>query len=768
MPDDLVSIVIPAYNPTTYLLEAIASASAQTHRNVEIVLVNDGTDKRESLAILEKAARLVGVYKEQPNRGPAAARNTGFGATHGEYVVPLDADDLLDPAYVTECLAELRDSDAAFAYTDFRVFGTRTYQERPGEYNMYRLLDRNYLTYAALIRKHDWESSGGYDESLKCVGYEDWEFWLRLGARDRFGRYAPKSLFRYRKHGASLYDSALARHQDVVAYIRNRHPELYEYENRARVKARWSPAVSIIALEPPGNQTILDVQVIAPGELPLAPVVLTAIHGPPDGQLAPEAAELAALATWSGGAARKPSQTAARNRLHRHLLNAELLSIESWSQHPVRSFSRLIPLRVKERVNRGAGRPVFDLSFYLQFQPNSVLLGNSVIQPLRYYPKPMGGRKRAALITPHLGPGGAESVLDDIASGLRSKHFEMLLFATRSRDDRWLPKWQARVEHTYDLAQIVPPERMVGALCSMISNWRCDYLIVQNSLYGYAALPHIKKLLPEIKIVDVIHSVDDAWDQIASTAGVASHIDLRVAMSVPVRNRLLALGVPPEKILHVRNGVDLERFSPTAPPTTSSTKNILFAARLDPVKRALLVVDIAAKLSELRPQGDFRFTIAGDGPEKERFKRRVRKLALDAAFDFRGHVANLAPLYAAADVVILPSRSEGMPLVIIEALASARPVVASRVGSIPEILDSSCGILIDQPDPAAFAGAIHLLLDQPALREKMGAAGRRKMEASYDIRKTRETLAGLFDQGSSFDQGSGVSVSSTSRSTAIE
>jgi glycosyltransferase involved in cell wall biosynthesis len=164
----------------------------------------------------------------------------------------------------------------------------------------------------------------------------------------------------------------------------------------------------------------------------------------------------------------------------------------------------------------------------------------------------------------------------------------------------------------------------------------------------------------------------------------------------------------------------------------------------------------------LRPQRDFRFTIAGDGSEKEPFQRRVRKLGLEAVFDFRGHVADLTPLYSAADLVILPSRSEGVPLVVLEALASARPVVASKVGSIPEVLDPSCGILIAQPAAIEFARAIHSLLDHPGLRERMGAAGRKKMEVRHDIRKTREALASIFDQGAS------VSVSSTSRSTAIE
>ena len=757
MPDDLVSIVIPAYNPASYLLEAIASASAQTHPRVEIILVNDGSNQPESMAILEQAARLTGVYIEQPNAGLGAARNAGFRAARGEYVVPLDADDLIDPTYVTECLAALRDSDAAFAYTDFQVFGTQSFLERPGEYNLYRLLDRNFLTYAALIRKQDWEQSGGYDESLKCLGYEDWEFWLRLGGGNRFGRYIPKALFRYRKHGESLYDFALARHRQFVAYIQGLHPELYAYENRARVKARWSPAVSIIALEPPGNQTIEDIQVIRPGEAPLAQAVLTAMDGP----LEPQAAEMAALAQWSGVAPQQPSQTAARNSLHRHLLNAGLLSLRSWTHHPLRSFARLIPLRAKERINRTAGRKVFDLAFYLQFQPNSVMFGDLLLAPLIYYPKPAPGRKRVALVTTQLGPGGAETVLHDIASTLCSSQFEVLLLATQSRDDRWLGKWRATVDHVYDLAPVVAPERMSAAGYSMVANWRCDYLLLQNSLYGYAALGHIKQALPSIRIIDLNHYVDEGWDQIASTAEAAPYIDCRVALAESVRDRLLAMGTSASKILLVPNGVDLERFRAT-PPNAASTKTILFAARLDPRKRPLLLADIARELSGLRPQRDFRFVIAGDGPEKEPFERRVHKLGLDAVFDFRGQVEDLPPLLAACDIVILPSRSEGVPLVILEALASGRPVVASQVGAIPEVLDASCGVLIGKPDAAEFARALHTLLEQPELRQKMGAAGRRKMEANHDIRRTRAALGSLFDQGSS------ASVASTSRSTAME
>ncbi|HEX5230455.1 MAG TPA: glycosyltransferase family 4 protein, partial [Bryobacteraceae bacterium] len=300
-------------------------------------------------------------------------------------------------------------------------------------------------------------------------------------------------------------------------------------------------------------------------------------------------------------------------------------------------------------------------------------------------------------------------------------------------------------------------------LCSAIVNWRCDYLILQNSLYGYAALPHIKKLLPSIQIIDVSHYIDEGWDQIAATAEVASCIDRRVALAESVRDRLVAMGTPESKIVLVRNGIDLERFRPSTVDAARSVKQVLFAARLTPRKQPLLLTDVARELCTLRPQRDFRFVIAGDGPEEARLRDRIHKLGLDDFFDLRGQVDDMAPLLAACDLLIVPSRSEGVPLVILESLASARPVVASCVGSIPEVLDSSCGILIENIDAAGeFTRAIDTLLNDPALRGRLGAAGRAKVEASHDIRQTRAAFADLLGYGSS------VSVSATKRSTAIE
>ena len=151
---NLVSIVVPCYNPGAYLLDAIASARKQTHPDIEIILVDDGSDQLVSRQILEQAGPKADLYLEQSNRGLPSARNAGFRAARGAYVVPLDQDDLIQPDYVAECLAALASTpEAAFAYTACRVFGTRNHVEPLEEYNLYRLIERNFLTYAALSPK---------------------------------------------------------------------------------------------------------------------------------------------------------------------------------------------------------------------------------------------------------------------------------------------------------------------------------------------------------------------------------------------------------------------------------------------------------------------------------------------------------------------------------------------------------------------------------------------------------------------------------------
>ena len=778
---DLVSVVIPCFNPQAWLLEAVASIRAQTHQPIELILVNDGSNNEEALTFLDQAAAQADVYLEQPNRGLPAARNAGFRAAKGLFVLPLDSDDVLDRRYVAACMAAAgTSSDSAFVYADCRVFGERNYVERYEEYNLYTLLDRNVLPYAALIRKEAWLAVAGYDEQMR-LGCEDWEFWLRLGANGRYGTHIAKTLFHYRKHGPSLFDVARRHECEIREYIRAKHPDLYNYESRARIKATWQPAACMVG---PVRAAILDCdtagtgsprEILRQSRAPAFAISTASSH--------PSAAELAALAVWGGNhcvqlqdgslaASREvlehcqslaelspdtpppepgnsPSSPGRFSHtlgtLHRHLFNAGLLSPRAWLKHPLQSVIRLIPLRIKEEFNRLAGHPIFDLSFYLQFQPATILLDNKLNAPLSYFP-PLDSRRRVALITPHLGSGGAEKVLFDIACALDTARFEVFLIATQTSDSRWRDQWTQKAGHVYDLAALVPAERVPGALYSIVRNWRLDTLLIQNTLQAYSVIRQLKTDLPSIRIMDLVHSVDEKWDVVSATGAIAGLIDTRIVISEAARARLRRFGSPEAGIRLIRNGIDLTRFPPLVRPP-ESRRLILFAGRLDPVKRPHLLIDIAVALKKRRGGADFRVIVAGDGPEGSRLREQARKAGVAESFDFLGHVPDIAPLLAEADLLVLPSRTEGIPIVVLEAFAAGKPVVVSDAGAVHEVVDSGTGFLISNGpgESEAFAEAIHTLLESQELRQAMGLKARRKVENEYSLDAFRRAYRELFD-----------------------
>jgi glycosyltransferase involved in cell wall biosynthesis/GT2 family glycosyltransferase len=779
----LVSIVIPCYNPREWLREAVASARAQTHTEIEIIVVDDGSQAPGSKEILHSLAPEVARIITQPNRGVSAARNTGFRAAAGDYVVPLDSDDRLAPDFVRECLNALNGRpEAAFAYTDYRVFGRAHYIENVGPYNLFRLLSENTLGYAGLLRKSAWEEAGGYDESMP--GYEDWELWLRLGARGYFGCYVNRVLHYYRKHGRSLLDAARERHDELVARIHASHPELYSPEAYAAIKARWEPAVCIVAPRAPAAQTITDYEVVSPGDARrVTETAKASVFLLPREAVHSNSAELAALAVWSGHEcvelpdgslaasrdalsqyistdqvrARRRSRIAPRaairsqfagsplDTMFRHLANAGLLSWEAWRRRPLQSLTRMIPLRVKEQVNQMAGRGVFDLSFYLQFQPRAVLLNGSPVSPIEYLPA-AAVRRRVALVTPHLGAGGAESVLLEVAAACDRSRHEISVIATHSRDNRWMSRWRECSDHIYDLGSLVPPERVAAALYCIAVNWRFDFVLIQNSLPAYSMVAELKRALPAARLINLIHaSSEDGWDLVSTTAAAVPYFDAQVAISETVRRRLLESGVPKHQVHLIPNGVDLERFA-AAPVRTEKPARILFAARLDAVKRPSLLADIAVALARRRNSRDFVFVVAGDGPERAPLAARVKQLRVRDAFEFLGHVDDMAPLFAGSDLLVLTSANEGVPLVVLEAMASARPVIASDAGAIHEVLGERTGVLVPRTadEVERFAEAIDDLLNAPDKRLCLGRHARQHVENTFDRRRALAAYRELF------------------------
>jgi glycogen(starch) synthase len=170
----------------------------------------------------------------------------------------------------------------------------------------------------------------------------------------------------------------------------------------------------------------------------------------------------------------------------------------------------------------------------------------------------------------------------------------------------------------------------------------------------------------------------------------------------------------------VYSGVDAPAAPP--PPAPRDPPHLLCLGRL--IHKKGFDVALAALPALLRRWPETRLTIAGDGPERAALQTRAAELALGSRVVFRGWVApdEVSQLLSSATVVLLPSRCDGLPTVALQAAAAGRPVVATRCGGIPEVVQhTGTGVLADL-DGDAFAAAIASLLDQPAAAARMGRA----------------------------------------------
>jgi len=322
-----------------------------------------------------------------------------------------------------------------------------------------------------------------------------------------------------------------------------------------------------------------------------------------------------------------------------------------------------------------------------------------------------------------------------VVSGLRERGHDCLLLDWHADSDR---AW-----HT----SVAPASRFVdGAVRTFLAGRRIARrhsvdVVVSKTRKTYlpglavaraAGVPHIVHVgsLPESTGSGVV----DRADMASFRARLRAPHDARLVVCEAIRESLVADGADPRTIYDVRNAVDADRFTPERAPTypdkltraceaTEGTTRVGFVGGLHDYKG---VFDMAAALDRL---DDVSLLIAGDGPARDRLASETDdRCRLLGAVPYE----SIPAVYDAIDVFILPSHTEGLPRVVLEAQASAIPVVATRVGGVPEVVtDGETGLLCPPRQPAALATAIDRLADEPALRAALGTAGRRAVGETF-------------------------------------
>lgn len=226
------SVIVPCYNSGVYLMDALDSISNSknlSRYSYEIIIVDDGSTSAQTLELLSTLSQRGYTIIRQNNAGPGAARNAGMKVACGDFLLFLDSDNKVKPEFVDVGIQTVKDRQVDMVYGKPVFFGeTSKARFQTGTFNLKDILRGNYIDTCSIIKRSVWDETGGFDESPIVIGYEDWEFWIRLGSKGYKIHFIDQELFDYRvtKDSLILSKNDLENRQVVLRYIYTKHLDL--------------------------------------------------------------------------------------------------------------------------------------------------------------------------------------------------------------------------------------------------------------------------------------------------------------------------------------------------------------------------------------------------------------------------------------------------------------------------------------------------------------------------------------------------------------
>lgn len=221
--ETLASVVIPLYNKQKYVGECIESVLAQTYKNFECIVVDDqSTDN--SLAVARAYEPSIKVLSIS-NHGSCGARNAGILNSQGEVILPLDADDWIDPEYLSKTVPRMTEG-IGIVSTDMQRFGLNNDLLPAKIKTAFEALEYNEITCCSLVCREAFLQTGGY--SSKVEGYEDWDLWVAILKRGWKMVVVNEPLFHYRvAENGMNYEGDLKR-EKLISILRGNHRDVHE------------------------------------------------------------------------------------------------------------------------------------------------------------------------------------------------------------------------------------------------------------------------------------------------------------------------------------------------------------------------------------------------------------------------------------------------------------------------------------------------------------------------------------------------------------
>jgi len=300
-------------------------------------------------------------------------------------------------------------------------------------------------------------------------------------------------------------------------------------------------------------------------------------------------------------------------------------------------------------------------------------------------------------------------------------------------------KW--RLDAFWRLYRLLRRERP-----TILHTWMFHANVPGRVLGRLAGVPIIITWRHSINIGGALREFINRWtaqldDRIVATCELVRQVEIERAR------------VSSDKVITIYNGIDVQGYSasPLAAARVRQTFNVpadaLLMGTVGRLHRAKGLADLLAALAQVRERiPTVRLLLVGDGELRGELEAQTQSLGLSSVVTFAGIRADVPEILAALDIFVLPSLWEGMPLVLLEAMAASLPVVVTAVGGTPEVVvDGVTGLLVPPRDPAALAQAIIRLLRDPDLRRRMGRAGRRQIEQHFAIGETVRQVEALYE-----------------------
>jgi glycosyltransferase involved in cell wall biosynthesis len=224
----LVTIIMPVYKNVKWLPEAINSVIGQKYDNYELVVVNDGSPEDVDYFIKPFLNfNKIKYYKYDTNKGISYARNFGISKSSGQYILPVDADDVIcDSRWLTHCVEKINEETIV---TSFVGLYDKTMKSKNEIWphdkinkTWSKIINRNNVIGPSMYPKSMWEKIGGYDE--KMLSWEDWEFWIRAYKAGYKLIRLNHVYYHYRQHDEGNLSKHNALNYDIEKYLRNKHP----------------------------------------------------------------------------------------------------------------------------------------------------------------------------------------------------------------------------------------------------------------------------------------------------------------------------------------------------------------------------------------------------------------------------------------------------------------------------------------------------------------------------------------------------------------